>query len=153
MPLLPAWVGLRSTSAIAASRFCAAASAWAPPPSALRLTPTAASAMGQKSLDSFFKKPAAAAKAMRSSAAANEAAAAEPAPAEQPAAGAAAAAGGSDGDGAAAAATAAPADVHAAQAAEQQQLRVHANRNGALAKQVTCGCAAAGQLPALPRLH
>jgi hypothetical protein len=108
--------------------------------------------MGQKSLDSFFKKPAAAAKAMSSSAAANEAAAAEPAPAEQPAAGAAAAAGGSGGDGAAAAATAAPADVHAAQAAEQQQLRVHANRNGALAKQVTCGCAAAGQLPALPRL-
>jgi hypothetical protein len=106
--------------------------------------------MGQKSLDSFFKKPAAAAKAMSSSAAANEAAAAEPAPAEQPAAGTAAAAGssGGDGGGAAAAATVAPADLHAAQAAEQQQLRAHANRNGALAKQVRCRCA--GLLPALP---
>lgn len=94
-------------------------------------------AMGQKSLDAFFKRPASAqgAKAASTTAAAAAAGggdAAQPAaeavagvPPQPPAATAA-------GDGNAE-------DVHAAQAGEQQRMRAAANRNAALAKQVGYG--------------
>lgn len=121
--------------------------------------PLSSRAMGQKSLDSFFKRPASsqgAAKDAAAPATAGGGDAVQPAAAEavagvppQPPAAAAAAA----GDGSAADAAE---DVHAAQASEQQRMRAAANRNAALAKQV--GAAGArGVLNHLPsamrRLH
>ena len=108
---------------------------------------SSSSAMGQKSLDSFFKRPASAQGAKDASAAAAAAAGAgdaEPVagvPPLPPAAG-----GGSP--------AAAAEDTHAAQASEQQRMRAAANRNAALAKQVRCGNAVLRPgprcVPALP---
>lgn len=136
MPLLPARVAAGAVRTVLLSSNCswrlrssssiAAAAAAAP-----------SRAMGQKSLDAFFKRPASAqgAKAASTTAAAAAAGggdAAQPAaeavagvPPQPPAAAAA-------GDGNAE-------DVHAAQAGEQQRMRAAANRNAALAKQVGLG--------------
>ena len=104
--------------------------------------------MGQKSLDSFFKRPAScqgAAKDATAAAASGDDAAQPPAagavagvPPQPPAVAAAAA-----GDDSAAEAAQ---DVHAAQASEQQRMRAAANRNAALAKQVRAAgaCFASG---------
>lgn len=109
------------------------------------------SAMGQKSLDAFFKRPASAQGSKDASTAAAVAAgtgdAAQPAaepvagvPPLPPAAAAAAAGGGSS--------AATVEDTHAAQASEQQRMRAAANRNAALAKQVRCAGVCPVQRPA-----
>lgn len=107
--------------------------------------------MGQKSIDSFLiKKPdgTSRGKVMASTAAGGPGDGAAAATGEPQAVVAAAGA----GAGVAPAAAEQPADVHQAQAIEQQHMRAHANRNAALAKQVVLKAEAVGGLPRLGEL-
>lgn len=99
--------------------------------------------MGQKSIDSFFKRPASTAKAAAGPAGADAdpmvGASAAPAAGANPQA-VPATAETQAGDGAAAPAAEQPAEASTADAqlSERQLLRSHANRNAAMAKQVGC---------------
>ena len=134
MPLLPSVGVVGASSRLIVARRLLATS-WQAPAATAAANSTWSTTMGQKSIDSFLiKKPdgTSRGKVMASTAAGGPGDGAAAATGEPQAVVAAAGA----GAGVAPAAAEQPADVHQAQAIEQQHMRAHANRNAVLAKQV-----------------